>query len=178
MDATHFKQTSLPHQQAGSTMMETVVALFVLAIGLLGTLAMQANGVNSNQRANLVTEANLLAADMVDRILAFNDIDSSADDDAYDGIDTSSGTASLPDCSSGCTATQQIAYDEAQWAEQLATTLPGGVGKITFDSTTNAYTIQVMWDHNRNGATGTGCTGNDWGESATELTCYTYELRL
>lgn len=166
------------HANKGSAMMETVVSLFVLAVGLLGTLAMQAQGVNSNQRANFVTEANILAADMVDRILAYKNNDDLADAGEYNNIDTSSTTSTLPDCSAGCTSAQQVTFDEVEWGDLLANNLPGGVGKVSFDSASKVYTIQVMWDHNRTGATGTNCSGNDAGESATDLTCYTYELGL
>lgn len=174
MDAS---QRSLCHRnQYGSTMMETVVSLFVLAVGLLGTLAMQANGVTSHQRANLTTEANLLAADMVDRILAYNDIDTREDDDHYDGLDTSDGYPGSPDCSGGCARADQIELDEAQWGEQLASALPGGVGNISFDSTTRIYTIRVMWEPAREDAVGLGCVGDD--EGTAGLMCYTYELRM
>lgn len=173
---SYFRQT-----QQGSAMMETVVSLFVLAVGLLGTLAMQAQGVNSNQRANFVTEANILAADMVDRILAYNNIDTdtfSGHSGDYNGLDTLSESASAPDCSAGCPLADQVVLDTAQWGDALAQNLPNGSGKISFDDANNTYTIQIFWDHNHTGATGRGCSGDDQGEEATDLTCYTYQLRI
>lgn len=164
--------------QQGSAMMETVVSLFILAVGLLGTLSMQAKGVNSNQRANFVTEANVLAADMVDRILAYNNIDTPDDDGDYNGIDTLSESISAPDCSTGCSIEEQVSLDSAQWADLLATNLPNGSGKVAFDAANKMYTIQVFWDHNRTGATGRDCNGSDLGEGATQMTCFSYELRL
>ncbi|MEO0443492.1 MAG: type IV pilus modification protein PilV [Pseudomonadota bacterium] len=57
--------------QKGAGIIEVMVSLLVLAIGLLGVLSLQTNGLNSNQRAAFVTEAQLLAEDMASRILAF-----------------------------------------------------------------------------------------------------------
>lgn len=159
--------------QNGAAMLEMVVSLFVLAVGLLGSLAMQANSVKSNQRGHLITEANLLAADMVDRILAYDNIDDDTDNNDYSGIDTSDSGLSEPgDCfTTGCGAADQIAWDAWEWKTMIEDQLPGGIGQVSFAD--NVYTIRVMWDHMQNGATGTNCTGAE-----SDLACFTFEMRL
>ncbi|TVZ38371.1 type IV pilus assembly protein PilV [Alteromonadaceae bacterium 2753L.S.0a.02] len=159
--------------QRGSAMMETVVSLFILAVGLLGTLAMQARGVNSNQRANFVTEANILAADMVDRILAYNNIDTVSDDGDFDGIVTSANAPDQPDCSAGCSSVEQVAYDTAQWSAMLTDHLPAGSGTVSFED--GMYTIEVMWDA---GVPSPGCESWNAIPAENSIVCYTYELRL
>jgi type IV pilus assembly protein PilV len=49
--------------------------------------------------------------------------------------------------------------DMYEWNQSLAT-LPAGQGSITALGG-GLYTITVMWDEQRNGATGTNCDPND-----------------
>ena len=56
--------------QRGSSLLEVMIALFVLAIGLLGTLAMQATSVKYNQNSYAFSQAINLANDVVERIRA------------------------------------------------------------------------------------------------------------
>jgi len=58
--------------QSGFSLIEVLVSLFVLAIGLLGVIAMQINSVKSNQRAQYTAVVKILAADFTDRIYAYN----------------------------------------------------------------------------------------------------------
>ena len=142
------------HIQRGATMIETLVALFLLVIGLMGTLAMQAKGLNSNNRAQFATDANILAEDMATRILGYvrnlnasSSLDTAIYDD-YHGIDTTTTTATDPACTSaGCSASNQVQLDEWQWSQSIKSRLPDGVGKVSYNS--GAYTITVMWNHNQ-----------------------------
>ncbi len=55
-------------QQAGFSLIEVLVALLVLAIGLLGILVMQARGLQLNQAGYLQSQAMFMAEDIVERI--------------------------------------------------------------------------------------------------------------
>lgn len=159
--------------EEGVGLLEVVVALFILAVGLLGVLALQANSIKGNQKSGFSTDAHFLAQDMVNRIQAYNNLDLTDDDDDYDGIDTS-GSFSDPGCvSTGCTPSQQVAYDSWDWSEQLSTRLPGGVGTVDYDSSTRMYLLKVMWDGNQDGSTGTNCNG-----ASGEKICYSLEFML
>jgi type IV pilus assembly protein PilV len=158
--------------QAGATMIELMVALFVLAIGLLGALALQLDSVRSNQSAVFASEAQLLAVNMVDRILAYNNVLITTDDDDYDSIDTNSAVT-MPTCmSAGCTVAQQKTYDIATWKNELVSRLPGGRGTVNYSG--GVYTVLVMWDRDVTGASNVGCGGNP----KVDLTCYQMEFRL
>lgn len=163
--------------QRGVGMIEVVVALFILAVGLLGVLAMQANGIKGNQRAEFSTEVYLLAQDMADRIMAYDDINSPDDDDDYDNLTVNSGSIpAKPNCAAGCAATAQRNLDMNEWGTQLAQRLPGGQGKIDYDDTDAAnkkYVVTVMWDANM-----TGATDDDCGGASNDLTCYSLEFKL
>jgi type IV pilus assembly protein PilV len=137
--------------QRGSSMIEVVVTLVILAIGLLGVLSMQSLGLGSNQRAIFTTEATFLASDMAERILAFNGAN-----DAYDGM---SSADALSGCGATCT-TLQADSDALINAFVLNNaiilnnnvSLPGGLGTITWIAATNTYAIDISWDEQRTGA--------------------------
>lgn len=155
-------------------MIEVVVALFILAVGLLGVLAMQANGIKGNQRAGFSTDAYLLAQDMADRIQAYNDIDDPNDDNDYDNIDLSANIPADPGCAAnGCSRGQQVTLDQFEWGTQLARRLPGGSGKVDYDTIAEKYTVTVMWDGNQDGSAGINCTG-----AAGQLLCFSVEFKL
>ncbi|RZA01324.1 MAG: type IV pilus modification protein PilV [Moraxellaceae bacterium] len=55
-------------KQNGSSLIETMVSLFVLAIGLLGTLAMQTKSIQHNQNSYSYSQAIVLATDLNERL--------------------------------------------------------------------------------------------------------------
>lgn len=132
------------NSQFGSSMVEVLVALFITAIGLMGVQGMQLESLKSNVSSSLGTEAQLLAADMGDRILAYDSITSSADDNDYNGIDTSS-SAAAPGCDlTGCNKAAQISRDIFYWKTEIENTLPDGRGTVTADA--GVVTITLSWD--------------------------------
>lgn len=55
-------------KQHGSSLLETMISLFVLAIGLLGTLAMQNKSIQHNQNSYAYSQAIVLATDLNERL--------------------------------------------------------------------------------------------------------------
>lgn len=159
--------------QSGSSLIEVMVALFLLGIGLLGILAMQNNGQRSNQSALFYTQAMVLAEDMAGRISAADDPLDDSDDNSYDSLDTSTVTSSnAPSCSAGCSKAQLLKLDEAEWADAVSTSLPSGRGLVDYDE--KIYTITLMWDDQLTGAAGTDCGGNP----EVDLLCTTIQVSL
>jgi type IV pilus assembly protein PilV len=161
--------------QQGAGLIEVMVSLLILAVGLLGVLSLQANGLNSNTRAEFVTEAQLLAQDMTDRILAYGTA-GGAGAGEYGGTDTSSATPD-PDCESpasgGCGAVNTVSFDRNEWGQLLAnSSLPGAQGTVTWNDP--VYRVRILWDQDRTGATGTSC-GND---KSVDLTCFDMEFQI
>lgn len=160
--------------QSGSSLIETLIALFVLAIGLLGVISMQAIGVKSNQRSHFSSEALILANDMVDRIYAYDDVDDDSDDGDFNNIDTKM-VAAAPACiATGCTAEDQVKYVASEWQAAFQSRLPLGRGTVSYDAAKGIYTVTVMWDNEMTGAVGTGCSGN----ANMDLACYLVEVAL
>lgn len=172
--------------QLGAGLIEVLVAMLILAIGLLGILSLQANGLGSNQRADFVGKGQVLALDMADRILAYGTIDAlppnntyrGALNGEYGGTDTDSAVVN-PNCQApggpGCNPLNTVAYDRAEWQRLFnVAQLPSGRGTVEWAAP--VYTITVRWDQDRTGASGTDCDSND--KSATgNLSCFVMEVR-
>jgi len=162
--------TKLHSGQQGFTLLEVLVAVVVLSIGLLGLAGLQASGLAQNNTAYQRTQATLLAYDMLDRMRA-----------NYEGVrlgyynNFTAGTQNDPGCiTSGCSVQQIANYDNYSWGVRLGNTLPTGKGKISGAGLNSNFTITVMWDQDRTGATGTNCSGN----TQTDLTCIEISSRI
>jgi type IV pilus assembly protein PilV len=150
----------MPLSQKGFTLIEVMVAVFVLAVGILGMAGMQAVSVRESQNSVFRSQADILAADMADRLRA-NRAD--AADELSTNYETDGTLGDLPNCmgtTANCDETDIAGYDIFQWQTQIVNSnLPAGVGTITRNAGTSEYTILVFWDEDRDGAvtTGTSC---------------------
>jgi type IV pilus assembly protein PilV len=137
----------------GFTLVEALVALVVLAIGMLGIAGLYVESLRASRTALTRTEAVVLAADMADRIRAnpLGNYAKAADDAGTINAACAPGGA-------GCTADQLALHDIAQWVQVVddrydapasgRRALPGGRGEIAVDTTTipRTYTITISWD--------------------------------
>jgi type IV pilus assembly protein PilV len=159
------KRFHFNRKQSGFTLLEVLVAIVVLAFGLLGLAGLQADGLRNNTSAYMRSQATLMAYDMLDRMRANMQGVESGD---YDNLmDT---TPTDPSCiNSGCSVAQMAQHDAYEWSQQLLEILPYGQGRVTGNGSGSIFSITVMWDDQRTGATGTDCSGNP----AVDLTCFT-----
>jgi type IV pilus assembly protein PilV len=123
--------TSLIKQktQRGTTLVETLVALVVLSVGLLGIAALQMASLSNNRGAHMRSQASVLAYDIADRMRANR---TAALANAY-----VVGFGATP------TGATLNALDLQQWKTTLASVLPGGDGEIAVDG--NMFRISVRW---------------------------------
>ncbi len=150
----------------GFTLIEVLVTLVVLAIGLLGLAGLQASSLKHNNNAYQRTQATFLAYDILDRMRA-NPMGIENGD--YDNIDTGGGPLTDPGCiDTRCDPVTLTASDIFEWANRLATILPSGRGVITGNGANAPFTVTVMWDDMRTGATGTNCDPAD----PDDMTCF------
>jgi len=146
--------------QHGFSLIEVLVALFVLSIGLLGLAGLQTLGLKFNTQSYQRTQAVLNAYDIVDRIRAnAGGIAVGVYDDI--GIDAAP-PGSPPDCgASACDNTQMADYDIGQWKTSLDELLTQGKGAVcrgvlTPDFTgcapglagTTSFQVGVQWFEN------------------------------
>jgi type IV pilus assembly protein PilV len=151
-------------KESGLTLIESMVALLVISIGLLGIAALQINSLKQNSSAFWHSQAVLLAHDMADRVRA-NRIDAAN----YIGIDTTN-TYNQDCMGTPCDTDQMRLADATDWAAGL-TLIPGGRGIIRAP-VAGQLDVIVMWDDEGTGATGTACSN----DPKVDLTCYTVTM--
>lgn len=160
---------------SGFSLVEVMVAVLVLAIGLLGIAGLQSAALANNLTSYQYTQAAMLAQALIERMRANRQgvIDGSYRLDA----DAAPPVASL-DCSSSgtrCSPRQQAHWDLAMLTAQLSAdadprNLPAGPRAILPGSRLSVSceadcaddalrVVTIYWDAARNGATGTRCSG-------------------
>ncbi|ARN76253.1 type IV pilus modification protein PilV [Oceanicoccus sagamiensis] len=135
---------------SGFSLLEVMITVFILAIGILGVSGMQLASLKGNQGAYHRSQANFLAADILDRMRA--NADGFANDD-YDGIDTGSSSASKPTCidsDNGCDSASIAAYDIHEWLLKFPSNastglIPGSKGTVETNGLTGITTVKVEW---------------------------------
>ena len=113
---------------AGFTLVESLIALVVVSIGLLGIAALYVETLRFGRSAQHHTQAAYVAADLADRMRA-----NRTPVDGYAG--SGSGARAIADL--------------AEWRALVAAHLPGGAGEVRFLAgtidTPATYAIRVSW---------------------------------
>ncbi|KTT30129.1 pilus assembly protein PilV [Pseudomonas oryzihabitans] len=126
--------------QRGATLIEVLVAMLILAIGLLGLAGLQTVSVQSNQGAYYRSQATILANDIVDRMRA-NRVAALADRSSY--------SVTFPASNSSNAVSGTVAQQDVNgWLNALALTLPQGTGSLSLDNSNNV-TVVICWNDRR-----------------------------
>lgn len=146
--------------QIGATLIEVMIAVLVLAVGLLGLMSLQINGKRATYQALQRSSAATLAEDMLTRMRI--NPNTSADEtlfiDEYDtgalvadGVGGAQLAAPARDCAGagGCTPVQLAAYDLFTWEQRLddaitSSGLLNPTGCIAVDD--NFVQVVVAWE--------------------------------
>jgi len=126
----------------GFTLVETMVALLVVCVGMLGIAALQGQALVAVGTAIRRSTAIDLAGNMAERIRA-NRTAGPAYAAAPPAQSCADGTPGA-----SCTPAQLAALDLADWTAVLARALPHGRGRVAVDAARHpvGYTIAVSWD--------------------------------
>ncbi len=128
-------------------MVEMLVALVVLAVGMLGVAILFGISLHSGSSAISRMQAVNLAADIADRIRA-NRRAGIAPNNAYSGAAADNGCTGSGAVS--CTPAQMAADDLYHWQRQLSQAIAGGTATgtvvVTPGTTPQSYTITVNWN--------------------------------
>lgn len=126
----------------GFSLVEVLVALAVLAVGLLGAAALAVDTVRAQHRAMLGAQAQRLAADLAERLRA-----NRAGLAAYHEAPTLFGCVSGATPGRRCTPQELAREDLARWQSEIDRTLPRGQGTVTLASggAATAYAVSVRW---------------------------------
>lgn len=137
--------------QKGVGLIEVLVAALILAISILGLIAMQLKAVRISGDSQARVQATAIAQDLIER-MTMNDIAMLQGVDGY-GQTLSAGESvanpgSLPQgCqSAACTPKQAVAFDVSQAAYYAATLLPDGLisGRVAASGSNNLQ-VFVAW---------------------------------
>jgi type IV pilus assembly protein PilV len=125
-------KSSMTQTQSGFTLVEVLVAVVVLAVGLLGLAGLQVTSVRFNNSAYLRSQATNLAYDIADRIRANRSV-ALASPGAYDSV----AIQSPPPACALPSGTGVICKGTLDAADNC-TVIPGSV-----------FSISVIWDDSR-----------------------------
>ena len=155
--------------EQGITLLESLVALLILSIGLLGTAHLMATGIKLSNGSFARTQATYIAENLAERMRANPDAIANSD---YDGFNS---TTDIADCTAqpatycqqdggttpaACTSTQLAVFDQYQATcgnggstngnNGVKDLLPSGQLLIACNdapcTATSTYTIRVNWN--------------------------------
>ncbi len=140
--------------QKGFSLIEVLTALLVLAVGLLGQMALQVTSISSNQSSYYRSQAAILANDFADRMrLNPSAVSNGTYDAVVVGFSEGAPNGSIgdgPDCSAAaCSIAEVAALDIAELENNLLAAIPSGVATVTrtatnvITTTTNEARFQI-----------------------------------
>lgn len=124
-------------RQVGMTMTETLVAVVILAIGLLGVAGMQTSNVRNSQSASQRTMAVMLASNMAERIRANR------------AVAASGGYALAKTCTALSLSGSIQSVEKTNWLSEIRLALgavSSSCGEVSYDQAARLYTVIVSWD--------------------------------
>ncbi len=141
-----------PRRSAGFTLLEVLIAIVVVAFGLLGLAGLQVFALKNNQSASLRVAATNLTTDIIDRMKA-NYL--GVINDNYNRPLTADYNTTVANCATtGCTYSELAANDLREWKERVAAALPGGIGIVCLDRNPADNSLPTAADCDGEGATG------------------------
>jgi type IV pilus assembly protein PilV len=170
-------------KERGFTLLEVMIALVILAIGVMGVIGMQMSTYKQLQTSHNFSKAAMLAGEMADRMLA--NVDQVTAGNYTHDAPTSKPS---PDCANtACTQTELAAYDVWMWQAQIAAqdpndeskklpgALPSASGAVQVQD--GEYIVIVRWDDDLDGDEETTCAALDGAiQGPDDLDCYALNL--
>jgi type IV pilus assembly protein PilV len=161
-----FPPVTPARRQAGFSMIEVLVAIVIIAFGLLGLMGTQAVSHQAERESYQRAQALILLNDMVERINSNRDsaacyaVTNAAIGTPYLGTSTGGGYLGTPDCTSGFVNVQtkdladsgMTEWDLALQGASEASSSGAAIGAMTdargcvsYDAATQTYTVAVAW---------------------------------
>lgn len=132
-------------RQRGAGLIEVMVALFILAVGLLGYLGLQTEGMSLGRQAYMNSQAAFLAQDMAERLVANTGVVNAYTTNFGDAVNAPNNCASQL---ANCTPNQLATWDREQWLANVAASLPAGLGAVAINPIGNGLrevTISIQY---------------------------------
>ncbi|MGA8138501.1 MAG: type IV pilus modification protein PilV [Pseudomonas gingeri] len=132
------------HHQAGVTLIEVLVAMLVLAVGLLGAAALQLNALRYTDSSTTSTQASFIAYDLLDRIRANPCSNASFSPCSNPGGDYQMASLAAAPTTISSVRDQDLS-DFANNVTNLGGTTRGGSVSVAG----GVVTITILWDDSR-----------------------------
>lgn len=139
----HGNTRNAPSRQRGFTLVESLVAMVVISVGMLGIAGLYVEGLRAGRTSIYRTVAIDLASDMADRIRGNPNAGAAYAGGGAQNSCVDDGAVVVVDC----TPPQLAAEDIFWWQQSVQALLPGGAANIAVvaGAGSNAYTITVQW---------------------------------
>ncbi|WP_187408421.1 type IV pilus modification protein PilV [Saccharophagus sp. K07] len=131
------------YKQKGSSLIEVMISLFVLAIGLLGILGMQVKSMKFNQSADTYGRAIVLANDIAERIRGNPKNATAYASTAIPATAPTSCSTSAFD-TPACSPADLVNWDLFNWSNAVQKSLPAGSGEISLKTQGTQSYIQII----------------------------------
>lgn len=138
----------LPQGQRGTSLLEVMISVLIMAVGLLGIAAMQATALRNSQGSTERSQAVIQSYAIIDAMRANREQAIRGD------YNTSGWMCSAP---AGVTL---VGNDQARWLQAMRRSIAGNVadatvcGSIACANATGICVVGVRWDESRAGGTG------------------------
>ena len=124
------RAASLRPRQAGVSLMETLIAIVVMAVGLLALLGTQLHTLGNTQNSVRRTQAIRLIDDLSERMKSMPDAISLASAFTM-GWSSTVATTGVPDCSTvACIPSQLAQFETNRWLASVKDSLPLGQANV------------------------------------------------
>jgi type IV pilus assembly protein PilV len=162
----------LSYSQKGFTMLEVLIAVFIVAIGVLGHSKMQLKSNNMVLQAGFAQSANIALLDLAHRIRV-NPEAAIADQFIEDNLSSGDAPNFSVNCvTSNCTSVQTLVeYELNEWFTALDRLLPDPRFKVTREETLPGHLISIclVWNAVRNEEDPDNCDSPKDGHQNAEL---------
>ena len=124
------EKTTLPPVQRGFALLESLIAIVVMALGILGILGLQMRTLTNTQTSLYRAQAIRLTEDLNERLMANPNAFLSTNDYLTGWENT---PTSQVDCNTAaCGHTELAGFDIEQWKAQVRNTLPNGDASVFY----------------------------------------------